>query len=158
VAAEVQAALLPGMMLEDKDLTLTVHYRQAQLEPDVLDEFTQMIKAAAKRLGLNLFEGRKVYELRPPVGVDKGTALANLLKDFNVQAAVYLGDDTTDVAAFEKAGLLRSKGECQVYAIGVLSNNTPAGVLEKADYSAEGVEDVAKFFAFLADSASASST
>ncbi|HKJ28127.1 MAG TPA: trehalose-phosphatase [Anaerolineales bacterium] len=157
-AEEIQPALLPGMMLEDKTATLTIHYRQTHSEAEVLEKFTPFVKELAQRLGVDLFSGRKVYELRPPIGVDKGTAFAGLLQDFNVQAAVYLGDDTTDAAAFKKAQALRAAGECQAYSLGVESANTPPEVLTYADYLVDGVGDVAAFFAMLLDSARASST
>lgn len=157
-AAEVQQELLPGMMLEDKGVTLTIHYRQLAVSEEALSGFDKLITSLAARLGLTLSQGRKVYELRPPLKVDKGSAFASLVKDFNVQAAVYLGDDTTDAAVFEKAKRLRQAGSCRCYGIGVLSANTPAEVLEKSDYSAEGVEDVAEFLALMADSARAFST
>ena len=157
-AEEIRPVLLPGMMLEDKGVTLTVHYRQLVAGVDDLTSFAQFVDALTARLGLRLSHGRKVYELRPPVDIDKGTAFASLVNDFKVQAAVYLGDDTTDAAVFKKAQMLRQEGNCQSYGIGVLSSNTPADVREKADYFAEGVEDVVAFFSLLADWASASST
>ena len=155
---EIPSALLPGMVLEDKAVTLTIHYRNAHQPEAVKTHFKPLITGLADRLGLRLFEGRKVFELRPPVEVDKGTALAQVLKDFNVQAAIFLGDDTTDIAALKMVQLLRTQGKCQAYGVGVESTHTPAGVLEYRDYGASGVEDVADLLAFILISGKASST
>ena len=47
--------------------------------------------------------GRKVLEVRPPVALDKGLGIARLLRGGPARAALYVGDDTTDLDAF--AGL-----------------------------------------------------
>ena len=44
--------------------------------------------------------GRKVLEVRPPVALDKGLGIAALLRSAPVTAALYVGDDTTDLDAF----------------------------------------------------------
>ena len=44
--------------------------------------------------------GRLVLELRPPLDVDKGTAVRRLLGEAGLRRALYAGDDTTDLDAF----------------------------------------------------------
>ena len=157
-AREVRPHLLPGMTLEDKAITLTIHYRQAPPGTPIDQDFTPFIEQLARRSGLKLFHGRKIFELRPPIEIDKGTAFTSLLEENQAQAAIYLGDDTTDAAALNAARALRSAGKCQAYAIGVLSTNTPKAVKDNADYFADGVEDVAAFFSLLLNSSKASFT
>lgn len=157
-AKKIRRRLLPGMQLEDKGITLSVHYRQAENEEDVREKFLPRLRIWADKYHLDLFQGRKVFELRPPIAIDKGTAFIQAIEDFKVQSAVYLGDDTTDATVFKAAKKLREMGMCEVYGIGVHSPNTPEEILLYEDFSADGVEGVTAFLKVLVDSLSASST
>ena len=92
------AAQVPGARLEDKRLTLSFHYRLAA--PESEHALRERCVAEAARHGLVFFEGKKIFELRPPVRVDKGTAsvaLAARLGALSPQASVlFAGDDVTD--------------------------------------------------------------
>src|SRR5918912_703926 len=50
-------------------------------------------------VGNHVMEGRQVVEIRPRVTVSKGTAVACLLRRHSLRAALYLGDDRTDLDA-----------------------------------------------------------
>ena len=63
---------------------------------------------AAEEAGFVTHWGRKVLEIRPPVRIDKGAGIVNLLGDTDLAAAVYVGDDVTDLDAFR--GLTRAAG------------------------------------------------
>ena len=58
--------------------------------------------------------GRKVLEVRPPVLLDKGLGIAALLHASPVAAAVYVGDDTTDLDAFRGLRGLVGVGRARV--------------------------------------------
>lgn len=155
---EIAPSLLPGMMLEDKFITLSIHYRNAENIEAVRKDFYPFIQALSHNMHIELHEGRKVFELRPPIRVDKGTAFQQVIHDFKVQSAVYLGDDTTDTAAFRAAVEIRNTGVCNAYGVGVHSENTPAAVLKFEDYYVDGVAGVFDFFTFVVNSLNASST
>ncbi len=157
-AEEINPILYPGMMVEDKVVTLSVHYRMAEDHAAVESLLYPLISNIANRHGLKLFSGRKVYELRPPIAVDKGSAFRSLVADYRLGAAFYLGDDTTDGAALQAAGELRRSGNCQAYGIGVGGPDMPPVVRRYSDWTASGVEDVAEFLSLLRKSLSASST
>ena len=72
--------------------------------------------------------GRKVLELRPPVGAHKGTAVAHLLGERGLERALYAGDDTTDLDAFKALQAL----EVGV-AVAVASAEGPEELREAAD-------------------------
>lgn len=105
VVAAVAPALeeVPGAFLEDKGLTLSVHYRQVADEAGA-ERVRGIVGAAVRgRPGLRLTEGKKVLEVRPRVEWDKGRAVLFLLDQFRPPAGapvLYLGDDTTDEDAF----------------------------------------------------------
>ncbi|WP_244605267.1 trehalose-phosphatase [Halorussus halobius] len=92
-----------GAAVEDKGLTATVHFRRVADEhvPAVTDAVESLVGA---REDLRLTTGKAVLELRPDVEWDKGAAVRRLEADL-VPAGedwlpMYVGDDTTDEAAF----------------------------------------------------------
>jgi trehalose-phosphatase len=91
-----------GVLVEDKRWTLSVHYRQA--DPHVLPRLQVMVQQVSQELGLRVHDGKMVYEVRPPVRVDKGTAvfaLAQRLGGLEPDASLlFVGDDRTDEDAF----------------------------------------------------------
>jgi trehalose-phosphatase len=97
-------APVPGVILEDKGWTLSVHYRLA--DPLVIPRLIESVKHVASQLGLRVTMGKMVIEVRPPAPplVDKGTAVLQLdnrlggLRDGG--SSVFIGDDTTDEDAF----------------------------------------------------------
>jgi trehalose 6-phosphate phosphatase len=140
-----------GVTLERKLVSLSVHYRNATDRAAVgpaLGEALQMIATAA---GLALNPGRLVWELRPPVTMDKGVVLERLATEFAPEAMIYLGDDSTDQAAF--AALKRLSG-LTTLAVGISSGETPAGVFQDCELLLVGVAGVKGFLNELARFAS----
>lgn len=150
--------LIPGMRLEDKLWTLSLHYRQTDDPLRAEVEYRPILQNIARQHGLTLSQGRKVFELRPPIQVNKGTALRGLVTLHELEAALFIGDDTTDVDAFQAARALRSESLCQIYGVGVLSDSTPEPVRENADWFVEGVVGVEALLAWLLETRRASST
>jgi len=91
-----------GVILEDKTWTLSVHYRLADVA--VVPRLKAAIDAIAQQHGLRVTEGKGVYELRPPVALDKGTAVLALARRLGGlvprTSVVFAGDDRTDEDAF----------------------------------------------------------
>lgn len=110
-AASAARALeaVPGAFVEDKGLTLSVHYRLAPA--DRVAEVREAVHGAVVgRPGLRVTEGKMVLEVRPRVEWDKGRAVDFLLDHLRPPAGapvLYLGDDTTDEDAFRA---LRDRG------------------------------------------------
>lgn len=103
-ARRIAAAMahVPGVILEDKGWTLSVHYRLA--DPAVIDRLREHVADVAAHLGLRVTEGKKVLEVRPATRVDKGTAVLTLAHRLGGldpgSALVFIGDDRTDEDAF----------------------------------------------------------
>jgi trehalose 6-phosphate phosphatase len=94
--AEVNA----GVLLEDKGLTLALHYRNAPEAAEAAIAIAE--QAVAESAGaLVLLQGKMVCELKPP-GIDKGGAIAAFLEEppFAGRHPVFAGDDLTDEAGF----------------------------------------------------------
>jgi trehalose 6-phosphate phosphatase len=140
---------LAGTQVEDKGVTVTFHYRQTE-DPDAArDRFHPRIKAIASETGLEFFEGRMIFELRPPVKADKGIAFAKLVDEFKLDSVIYIGDDTTDIAALKMAQKLRQENRCFAIGVGVMSNDHPSQMPEAADLLTSGVPDVENLFAWI---------
>lgn len=147
-----------GMLVEDKGATLSIHYRQTADPAAAAKKFSPVMRQIATQHGLKYFAGRMVFELRPPVDVDKGSTFAALVADYRLDAAVYLGDDTTDADALRMARRLREQGRGHAVGIGIQSDDMPAIVQESADLMASGVSGVESFLSWLLNASSASST
>ena len=93
------AATVDWEDVERKPLTVSFHYRRAPDEAEAR-ALLEAVAARARHEGLVARFGRKVLELRPPVGAHKGTAVAYLLGERGLDRALYAGDDTTDLDAF----------------------------------------------------------
>lgn len=156
--AAVERIAPEGMWVEDKRATLSVHYRATADPAAVTAEYGPLMQRIADDLGLNLFPGRMIFELRPPLDVNKGTAFASLVAEHKLDAAVFIGDDTTDADAMRVARDLRHAGRCYSLAVAVESDDMPAVVAESADLLTSGVDDVESFLSWLLNAASASST
>ena len=113
--------------VEDKGLTVALHWREAEDEQAARAEL-ESVAARAEEEGLEARWGRKVLELRPPVDADKGTAVRALLEERGLRRALYAGDDTTDLDAFR--GL---DGLEVAVRIAVASAEAPPGLREAAD-------------------------
>ena len=102
---------VPGSNIERKRFAVAVHYRQ------VPEEHHATVAAAVERVApahrsLRVSGGKMIFELRPDIQWDKGTALNWLLVEMGLDVPdvlpVYVGDDVTDEDAFrelERRGL-----------------------------------------------------
>lgn len=131
-----------GALLEDKDWVLGLHFRT---RPDLEETLTRLADEVSQALGLQVKRGRMVLELAPPIEADKGAALARLVKEHRLRAALYLGDDGTDVDAFRYLHRWNGCGVC----VGVLSDESPPEVSQEADLTVEGVDGVRRFLDWL---------
>jgi trehalose 6-phosphate phosphatase len=120
-------ARLEWPWLEDKGLTVALHWREAADEQVARAEL-ERVAARAQEAGLEARWGRKVLELRPPVEADKGTAVRALLEERGLRRALYAGDDTTDLDAFR--GL---DGLEVAVRIAVASAEAPPGLREASN-------------------------
>jgi trehalose 6-phosphate phosphatase len=131
--------------VEDKRLTLSYHFREAEDDEAARRQLAGVAEAAEEQ-GLVARWGRKVLEIRPPVEADKGSALQILLRESGARRALYAGDDTTDLDAF--AGLV-SAGLEHAVRMAVASNEAPAELLAAADLVVEGPKELARLLARL---------
>jgi trehalose 6-phosphate phosphatase len=138
-------AAVPGAFVEDKGLTLSIHYRLAP--PHLVERVREAVHGAADgRDGLRVTEGKMVLEVRPRVEWDKGRAVLFLLDHLRPPEGapvLYLGDDTTDEDAFRALASWPGGGE------GVLVAESPPAATAARAY-VRSPEEVGALFEALA--------
>jgi trehalose 6-phosphate phosphatase len=137
--------------IEDKGPIMALHWRGAPDEEAALAR-VQEVAGEAEEAGLATHWGRKVLELRPPVSFDKGQAVRDLVERSGARAALFAGDDTTDLDAFDAlTSLLEERRLETAVRVGVRSEEGPAAIVERADVVVDGVDGFAELLAVLAD-------
>ena len=123
---------------EDKEAIAAFHWRGAPDE-ELAAEAVRQIAERAEAEGFAAHWGRKVLEVRPPIALDKGLGIATLLRSAPVSAAVYVGDDTTDLDAFRGLRSLVDSGQLEhAVCVAVSSDEAPPELAQEADLTVDG--------------------
>ena len=128
-----------GVLIEDKGSSISVHYRQAA--PPDFDYVAEAVTAATAASPLiQLRHGKMVWELRPDLGWNKGSAVTRLMARFKIRRGLhfFLGDDETDDDVFKVLG---SGG---TFIVGERQSPTAA-------WRCRDPEDVAELLTWIAD-------
>ena len=147
VRAFAQRAMTPErqrlrVRSEDKDTIAAFHWRGAPDEAAAAAAVGE-IAQLAQREGLAVHWGRKVLEVRPPVRLDKGLGVTSLLRGSPVSAALYVGDDSTDLDAFRGLRRLVESGRLTTsVCAAVASDEAPAELAQEADLVLDGTGGV----------------
>jgi trehalose 6-phosphate phosphatase len=142
-----------GIRVEDKGPIAALHWRGARDE-DAARADLESVAAQARDEGLVTHWGRKVLEVRPPVPIDKGQAVRHLVVVARPRAALYAGDDATDLDAFDALDDLVSTGELRdAVRVGVRSDEGPRDVVARADLVVDGTPGFEAVLAWLLEHA-----
>ena len=98
---------IAGLVIEDKGVSLAIHYRQARARATVR---RLVLALVADLRGTRIVEGKMVVNVLPAGAPDKGTALLALCKRLRCQSAIYVGNDDNDEDVFALAGQVRLLG------------------------------------------------
>jgi trehalose 6-phosphate phosphatase len=137
--------------IEDKGAIAAFHWRSV---PDEHAARTHLegIAQQAESAGLATHWGRKVLEVRPPVPIGKGQAVRELVSRTGVRAALFGGDDATDLDAFDTLAAMAGDGDLDAaVCVGVRSDEGPPGIVERADLVIDGVAGFARVLSALAE-------
>jgi trehalose 6-phosphate phosphatase len=136
--------------IEDKGPITAFHWRGVPDEESALTH-VEGIAQEAEAAGLATHWGRKVLEVRPPVPLDKGRAVRELVTAKRPRAALFGGDDATDLDAFDALEALVSEGTLDASVlVGVHSDEGPKAIVERADLVVDGVDGFARVLESLA--------
>lgn len=99
--------VFPGIHIEHKPFSSTLHYRGIPLSPAqvrrLVQEFKKLFRANVTTKKWDLMEGKKMLEAKPK-GFDKGKAVQKIVRHFPGHRVVYAGDDITDLSVFKVLG------------------------------------------------------
>jgi trehalose 6-phosphate phosphatase len=135
VAARAAAAL-PAEVVEHKGLSLTLHVRR---HPELADQARGFAAEAAASAGLEVRPAKQSAELHPPVAVDKGTLVDELV--VGRRAACFIGDDVGDLPAFAALDRFAASGGHAVRVL-VRTEETAPELEGRADVEVAGPEGV----------------
>jgi len=88
----------PGIQVEDKRYSLSVHYRMTADPERVADALRALFAGMTPQP--RVVAGKYVFNLVPEGGTDKGGALEQLIRHCGARSAIYVGDDVTDEDVF----------------------------------------------------------
>ncbi|MBI4227562.1 MAG: trehalose-phosphatase [Candidatus Omnitrophica bacterium] len=141
IARRLRAAVrpIPGAWVEDKGLTLSLHYRAVLPQKALLvrNGFYEVLEPYLVQRRVHVTTGKQVLEVRPPVRWTKGTIVEWLLARCLASAGeasvipIYVGDDDTDEEAFaalQDDGITVAVGPSTPLTRARYTVNTPADV------------------------------
>ena len=143
---------IPGIVWEDKRYGLSVHYRLAKDPGQANRDLHRALRSAPGSRDLDVFWGKMVLEIRPPLGFHKGYAVKRLARLRRLDGAIVIGDDTTDVQAISGLKAMKDHGELNGVGVAVAHPDSPADLMSSADYRLDGVSEVEAFLAFMVES------
>lgn len=125
---------IPGLEIEDKGLSLTLHYRR--VFPGSLTLLCSSIEAFPLPKGIRRHGGKMVFEFRPEVAWNKGKAIRQIATGLGIglDAVIFLGDDLTDEDVFRIL-------PCEAPTVHVGAEDKPS----LARFNAENPADAAGF-------------
>lgn len=130
-----------GWRYEDKELSITVHFRHAERPELTAQQMrAQMLTVLDPRL-LEIADARLALEIRPRGARTKADAVRDLVASSpGLAHAIMVGDDLTDLDAFQG---LDGSG-VRATRVAVDSDEAPSGLLDAADLILPGQSDVAE--------------
>lgn len=149
ILAAARAEAPPGVGIEDKGASVTLHWR-ANLEAG--QWALQFAQRWAPLTGLVLQPGRMAVELRPPVDLDKGRVVERLAR--SCTAACFAGDDAGDLAAFAALDRLSARG-VRTVRVAVADEESPPQLVSAADLVLSGPEEAVSVLEKLAEAVGA---
>jgi trehalose 6-phosphate phosphatase len=134
---EAAATVVPEAWVEDKRVSIAVHYRQAPDPRAARSALLTALQPVATESGLRLVEGKMVLELVPSDRPMKGSAVERLAREHGLRAVLYAGDDLADAEAFRALDDLAGEG-VQAVRVAVRGEETPGALVRAADVVVDG--------------------
>lgn len=142
---------IEGVLIENKGVTAAVHYRMAANPREARNVLRARLAPLCEQYGFRLTEGRYIWEIKPPLKVDKGTALREIIEDYALESALFLGDDVTDYAAMDMLSRLAAESGRRLFgvSVGVTHPTTPPELFYHCDFIVNGVTEVTTLLRWL---------
>ena len=146
-----------GIRIENKGITATIHYRLYPKPKEAEKNILATLEHSSQAKNLRILPGKMSINLLPPVEINKGTSVLELIKEYSLQSGIYLGDDLTDIDAFSAMRAASYDLDFQGFAIGITSKEMPKELISEVDFTLNGVKDAERFLKWLSQIATQSS-
>lgn len=140
-------AELPGVIVQRKRVGGSIHYRLAPDKEQTRQKLLELLAEPARRVNMQLSEGKLIVEIRPPLAIDKGLALRQFAQRNELRGLIFAGDDRTDLDGSMEIAVLRQQGLATL-AIVARHHDTLPVLLQHADMV---VDEVPGMVALLRD-------
>jgi len=125
--------------LEDKGLAVAVHTRRLPDPQGAFERLLPLVEELARSHELTVEPGRQVIEVRSP-GMHKGVVVETLVRELEVGAFLFAGDDLGDVEAFEAVVALREQGMPTLLVCS--ASEEESALMSRADVTVKGPDGV----------------
>jgi trehalose 6-phosphate phosphatase len=136
-SVETAAAAVPQAWVEDKGVSIAVHYRQAPDPESARRTLALALQPIATEGALDVVEGKMVIELVPHGRPMKGAAVERLAGQHELEAILFAGDDRADLDAFGALDRLDARG-AMTMRVAVRGAETPPELVDAADVVVDG--------------------
>ena len=116
---------IEGIRKENKGISATIHYRLCPNPKLAKRDILLALENSTRAKSLQITPGKMSINLLPPVAVNKGTAVLELIQEYSLQGGIYLGDETTDIDAFRVIHTACRDLDFQGFAVGITSQEMP---------------------------------
>lgn len=130
-------------VLDYKKYSLSIHYRTHPKPEKAEKKLKNLLKQYAGP-SLRIQKGRKVFDLFAK-NVSKGSAIERLINKYELKYFLYVGDDRTDIDAFDKMTELNQEG---IYTLKIAldSHEAPKDLLKKSDIRISSLKELLDLF------------
>jgi trehalose 6-phosphate phosphatase len=140
-----------GIIIQDKWATMSVHYHMCLQTETAKQRILDLLEKSPHIQNLRLMDEKTNIGIVPRINIDKGTAVIELINEYNLKSAIYLGDDIGDVPAFRAIRQARKDSNFNGLAILVIGPDTPRTSLDEADFTLKGVRETEKLLNWMVD-------
>jgi trehalose 6-phosphate phosphatase len=152
VAKELEIlSSIDGLIIQDKWATISIHYNLTSKPNIVKKRILELLSKSPNMKNLCIMEEKMNIGIIPSVDIDKGTAVANLIRQHKLRGAIFLGDDIADVPAFRAIRLARQNTDFDGLAILVTSKETRQDIVAEADFTLDSVRKTETLLKWLVD-------
>jgi trehalose 6-phosphate phosphatase len=135
---------LPGVRIEDKGVSFSVHYRGAPNHGAAQAAVVAAVQRATAPYRLSVREAKKVIEVGPPTWPGKAEVVLEMAGRFRLRSLIYMGDDRPDLEVLQRLSELGVDG-VKTLAVAVDGPEAPPELREAADLTLSGPDEVSHF-------------
>jgi trehalose 6-phosphate phosphatase len=152
IAKELEALrTIQGILIQDKGATISVHYHLC-LQPEAAkQQILDLLTKLPQIKNMLIMDEKTNIGIVPRVDINKGTAVTTLIRQYDLEAAIYLGDDIGDLPAFRAVRRAKSKKGFDGLAILVTGTETSHSLMDEVDFTLDGVAETETLLNWLVD-------